>query len=292
MATKGSPHRGSGRFRRPAAALLVAGWLAGCGVPTTADRAAAGPADPAAAAGPTASGGPAAAVGGVPLAATGGPVAAGGGTTAGRAGTAPVSYPADGSNRWQVAAGEPAAPTGTGRLVRYRVAVERDIRGLPVAGFAAEVGATLTAPQGWASGGRLRLWRVGPGGPADFTVHLATPGTRDELCGDAADGYTSCRNGDRVVVNVARWVKGVPGYGASLETYRRYVVNHEVGHRLGHGHERCPGRGRPAPVMQQQTLGLHGCTANAWPYRDGRRYAGPAGSYADAIPPREPGRRG
>ncbi|MEU7617118.1 DUF3152 domain-containing protein [Micromonospora rifamycinica] len=304
MATKGSPHPGSGRFRRPAA-LLLAGWLAGCGVPTAAPadpahRTATAPADPAAATGPTAAtGGPAAAADGAPLAAAGGstaaaggPVAAAGGPTAGRAGTAPVSYPADGSNRWQVAAGEPAAPTGTGRLVRYRVAVERDIRGLPVAEFAAEVGATLTAPQGWASGGRLRLWRVGPGGPADFTVHLATPGTRDELCGDAADGYTSCRNGDRVVVNVARWVKGVPGYGAGLETYRRYVVNHEVGHRLGHGHERCPGRGRPAPVMQQQTLGLHGCTANAWPYRDGQRYTGPAGSYADAIPPGEPGRRG
>ncbi|MBW4702770.1 DUF3152 domain-containing protein [Micromonospora sp. RL09-050-HVF-A] len=210
----------------------------------------------------------------------------------GGAAPAPVSYPADGTNRWQVAAGEPAAPAGTGRLLRYRVAVEGDIRGLPVAQFAAEVGATLTAPQGWTTGGTLRLWRVGPGGPADFTVHLATPGTRDELCGDAADGYTSCRNGNRVVINVARWMKGVPGYGASLAVYRRYMVNHEVGHRLGHGHERCPGRGRPAPVMQQQTLGLHGCTANATPYRDGVRYSGPAGSYADAIPPREPGRRG
>ncbi|WUI10685.1 DUF3152 domain-containing protein [Micromonospora sp. NBC_00421] len=203
-----------------------------------------------------------------------------------------MSYPADGNNHWQVAPGEPAAPGGTGRLLRYRVAVERDIRGLPVTEFAAEVSATLTAPQGWTTGRTLRLRRVGPDRPADFTVHLATPGTRDELCGDAADGYTSCRNGDRVVVNVARWVKGVPGYGANLETYRRYVVNHEVGHRLGHGHERCPGRGRPAPVMQQQTLGLHGCTANASPYRDGVRYSGPPGSYADEIPPREPGRRG
>ncbi|MFD0525655.1 DUF3152 domain-containing protein [Paractinoplanes durhamensis] len=89
---------------------------------------------------------------------------------------------------------------------------------------------------------------------------------------------------------MARWVKGVPGYGASLDVYRRYVINHEVGHRLGQAHELCPGKGEPAPVMQQQTLGLHGCTANPWPILDGERHRGRIGAYDDPVPPRDRGR--
>ncbi|WP_433554236.1 DUF3152 domain-containing protein [Micromonospora zamorensis] len=198
----------------------------------------------------------------------------------------PISYPAAGGTRWSTAPGETApGHPGDGRLLRYRVVVERDIRGLPVGDVAAAITATLNDPRGWTAGGAWRLRRVGAGEATDFTIYLATPGTRDTLCQDEPDGYTSCRNGGRVVLNVARWVKGVPGYGASLATYRQYMVNHEVGHKLGFGHERCPGRGRPAPVMQQQTLGRHGCTANAWPYPEGKvRHSGPVGAYDDEIP--------
>ena len=72
--------------------------------------------------------------------------------------------------------------------------------------------------------------------------------------------------GERAVINLARWATAVPDYQGDVATYRQYVVNHEVGHALGQGHEPCPGAGQPAPVMQQQTLGLEGCTKNAWPY--------------------------
>ncbi|MGC4771810.1 DUF3152 domain-containing protein [Micromonospora sp. DT44] len=201
----------------------------------------------------------------------------------------PVSYPATGENRWTVAAAETTrGGAESGTLLRYRVAVERDIHGLAAGDIATAITATLNDPRGWTAGGDWRLRRVGAGDPADFTIYLATPGTRDALCQDVPDGYTSCRNDNKVVLNVARWVSSVPNYGASLTVYRQYMVNHEVGHRLGFGHERCPERDRPAPVMQQQTLGLHGCRANAWPYPNGAtRYHGPSGAYDDAIPRRE-----
>ncbi|MFI5934285.1 DUF3152 domain-containing protein [Actinoplanes sp. NPDC051494] len=199
---------------------------------------------------------------------------------------AEISFPASGARRWTAAAAQtgPAAGT-TGRTLRYRVLVERDIKGVRAAAFANDVAATLGDGRGWTAGGRWRFRRVALDRPYDFTVYLATPGTRDLLCADGPDGYTSCRKGDKVVLNAARWARGVPGYGAGLGTYRRYMVNHEVGHRLGHGHQRCPGAGEPAPVMQQQTLGLHGCEPNAWPYPGGSLYQGASGQYDDPLPP-------
>ncbi|WCN84175.1 DUF3152 domain-containing protein [Micromonospora sp. LH3U1] len=265
------------RRRSASAALLLAvALLTGCGLPAAGQP----PTDPGTA-GPSPDAPPAATTSGRPTGVAGNAEVASSSVPA-----IPISYPRTGGNRWSVAPAEAAPGRATGgRLLRYRVAVERDIQGLPAGDIATAVSATLNDRRGWTAGGMWRLRRVGADEATDFTIYLATPGTRDTLCQDVPDGYTSCRNGDRVVLNVARWVKGVPGYGASLATYRQYVVTHEVGHRLGFGHERCPGRGRPAPVMQQQTLGLHGCTANAWPYPDDKgRYSGPVGAYRDEIP--------
>lgn len=163
---------------------------------------------------------------------------------------------------------------GAGQTLTYQVQVEDGIGQEPAA-FATVVDATLGDARSWIGSGSTAFQRVDTPNPS-FTIYLASPATVDQLCAPLdTQGYTSCRVDDKVVINVARWQLAVPGYPASLDDYRSYVINHEVGHRLEHDHERCPGAGAPAPVMQQQTLGLDGCAPNAWPYLDGQFYRGP-----------------
>ncbi|SCX52072.1 Protein of unknown function [Klenkia marina] len=163
-----------------------------------------------------------------------------------------------------------SAVYGTGPLRRFVVEVEDGI-GMDGPAFAAAVEATLGDPRSWGHDGAMSFQRVGAAeaaaGDYDFRVSLISPGSMETYCpGVGTGGYTSCRYGERAVINLARWETAVPDYAGDIATYRQYVVNHEVGHALGNGHQPCPGPGELAPVMQQQTLGLQGCAKNAWPY--------------------------
>ena len=133
--------------------------------------------------------------------------------------------------------------------------------------FAAYVDWVLSDPRSWIGADESTWHRVGPGEDADLTIILAAPQTVDAICFPLlTGGYFSCRNGDTIGINVNRWNTATDWWPASLHVYRTYVINHEVGHFLGHGHTSCPGPGRLADVMQQQTKTLDGCVANGWPY--------------------------
>ncbi|MEV6526788.1 DUF3152 domain-containing protein [Longispora sp. NPDC051575] len=192
----------------------------------------------------------------------------------------PSPFPRSATGVFSFAASPGAVLGRAGQIRQYRVGVENG-SGQDVEAFAAEVDRVLGDPRGWTGSGDLRLQRVPTGG--EFTVYLATEATTDTLCredGIQAKQFLSCRlKSNRVIINLSRWLTGVPDYGAPLGAYREFAVNHEVGHQFGNGHERCPAPGGAAPVMVQQNLGLYGCTANAWPYVDGKRLTGPAGSY-------------
>ncbi len=196
----------------------------------------------------------------------------------------PGEGPAKGSGTFGYAAGGGPVLGSGGPVRRFRIAVENG-SGEDVTAFAATVVETLGDARSWVGDGSVRLQPVSGAERADFTVYLVTRETAYSMC--LAGGtdirvngvpYTSCRATGKVIVNADRWRRSANPYLSNqvpLAVYRRYVVNHEVGHELGHRHQTCPRPGRPAPVMVQQTLTLRGCTPFAWPVVDGKRYAGP-----------------
>lgn len=104
-------------------------------------------------------------------------------------------------------------------------------------------------------------------GPVDVEVVLASPALTDRLCAPLlTEGSLSCGNGSTAVLNSVRRLRGADAYAGDLASCRQYVVNHEVGHTIGHHHERCAGAGRLAPVMMQQTKGVGACLPSPWPY--------------------------
>lgn len=171
---------------------------------------------------------------------------------------------------WLVAGGRsPVAGTG-GPLVTYTVELATSAgRRIGVDGFAAVVTATLSDPEnGWTAAGRWRLQRVDDPGAARIRVLLAEPTEVDLLCARAGldtRGRFSCWDGRIAALNADRWTDGV-GHVDDLALYRAYLVNHEVGHGLGYGHEDCPTSGALAPIMMQLTLSTQGCLPNGVPH--------------------------
>jgi hypothetical protein len=156
---------------------------------------------------------------------------------------------------------------GPGEVIwRYGVEVED---GLPVdrVAFAAAIDRILADRRGWLGpGSRIALLRV-ERPPFDFMVTLAKPGTVDRLCLPLhTGGRVSCENRGRSVINWLRWSTGSP-YWTDRAKYRNYLINHEVGHSLGHKHRFCGGRGQVAPVMQQGTGPVAPCVHAQWPKR-------------------------
>lgn len=182
---------------------------------------------------------------------------------------------------------------GEEKVVRFSTEVEDGIDTTSYGGddsFAAMVDATLSDPRGWTNDPRFRFEHVSSSDDPDLRIQLTSVGTTRETCGSDIGLETSCRiyteaDGDRVIINESRWVRGAAPYNGDLGMYRQYLINHEVGHALGYAeHEPCGEDGKLAPVMMQQTLSLNNkelfqlapeevypdnddtCRANPWPY--------------------------
>ncbi|MEU0287366.1 DUF3152 domain-containing protein [Streptomyces sp. NPDC006147] len=191
-----------------------------------------------------------------------------------------IDVPAEGSGTFVTApAGGRTVGEGA-RPLRYVVEVESGLDVSP-SRAAREIAGILSAPRGWTHDPDNAFQLVGAGSPHDLRIRIATPATADALCWEGihqdTGGEYNCEVPDGVVVNLRRWVEGSPTFDGPIEDYRALIINHEMGHFLGHAHMTCGGPGQPAPVMMQQIKGLRGCVANAWPYdENGDLVTGPA----------------
>ncbi|MFF3173392.1 DUF3152 domain-containing protein [Streptomyces sp. NPDC057900] len=181
------------------------------------------------------------------------------------------------SGKFEAVPGAAKAP-GKGHRYVYRIDVEKGL-GLDSSLFAEAVQKTLNDERSWAHDGAMTFERISTGDP-DFVITLASPGTTGVWCEksglDTTVDNVSCDSAatERVMINAYRWAQGSSTFGPDkLYSYRQMLINHEVGHRLGHNHVSCRTPGTLAPVMQQQTKSLDidniKCRPNAWVYPKG-----------------------
>ena len=143
------------------------------------------------------------------------------------------------------------------KRITYLVVVDPDVD-FPLADFRRDVAICLADPNGWESKG-YRFVEVNTN--PHVLIHLSSlKGLKQAGC----DHTLSCAElgGHEMHINEHRWRHGTKRSGQDLDGYRQYVISHEMGHILGRDHVKCPGKGQPAPIMLQQTLGLRGCLPN------------------------------
>ncbi|NYI40748.1 DUF3152 domain-containing protein [Demequina lutea] len=188
--------------------------------------------------------------------------------------------------------GSPAAGAGDVRWVS--IAVEDGVT-INAAAFKAYVIATLNANRGWGTGHSVQF--VATDGVADYRIVLASPYTAKVLCPDphltkpagsfveasptpmptptptsspspaVVDSPWSCAQDGVIVISSYNWTAGFPTYGTDYAGARAYILNHHMGHLLGHDDVECSGGRADVMVVQEVTL-PDGCKVNPWPNPD------------------------
>lgn len=134
--------------------------------------------------------------------------------------------------------------------------------------YAEFIGDVLCDDRGWKQYGHLFAWSAKP----DFTIKFVSS---EYIRARFNSGLSLYHPASKTIfINELNWNGGSQisiENNMTLEDYRVYVINHEVGHALGYGHtQSCPASlsGKPGPVMMQMSRGqswIHPCKPNSWP---------------------------
>lgn len=157
-----------------------------------------------------------------------------------------------------------APGTYTDGELEIRLAFESRVDDVTAAELESAALATLNSADGWSRAGFTFV----PDGESDLRVILAEGPEVDELCLPLdTKGTVSCQNGAVVALNADRWRTGARRWDSTVEAYRVYLINHEVGHLIGlrHPRNRCPGGEPLSAVMEPQTNNPASCAGNGIP---------------------------
>lgn len=167
----------------------------------------------------------------------------------------------------QVAAAEKSrqstSKSGGNKTVTYTVKTKGSTKS-NLAQFSAMANQTLNSSRGWGQLG-FKFKEVSSGGSFHLILSEAS---QVPSFSSGCSAEWSCRVGVSVIINDDRWQGATDAWneaGGDIRGYRHMVINHEVGHWLGHDHATCPAKGAYAPVMLQQSIDLEGCKFNPWP---------------------------
>jgi Protein of unknown function (DUF3152) len=144
-----------------------------------------------------------------------------------------ATVPESGPGTYRAAEKTVTSKSSHGALIRYDVRVE-DGLSIDPDKAAVLIQGVLDDKRSWRATRRWRFELTPVGQPASLHAYIVTPQTTDRLCAPyLTRGEVSCQNGSRVVLNAKRWLLGADSYGSDLTDYRRYLVNHEFGARIG-----------------------------------------------------------
>ena len=153
-------------------------------------------------------------------------------------------------------------------VVRYRYCVTTKGNVGDAEEFANAAYRILNDAKGWPRAGAV-FEQSTDQNTCDFNLVLSEAQYMKSFSSGCSEEY-SCRVGQDVIINDNRWTSGTESWlsaGGDLARYRVMVINHEVGHRLGHkdNETTCAGAGQAAPLMQEQSMHLDGCSVNEYP---------------------------